>query len=364
MRERPTRFGFIDGLRGIAALLVVLPHSDALFAFPEANGITRATGAISIYGARGVQLFFVISGFAISYSLRNVTRESFGLGRFVLRRSVRLDPPYWCGIFAMWAAMAFQNVWTHRPLWFPSLPQLAAHLFYMQEILGYRDINPVYWTLCIEFQLYVAFAVLLIVTERLATGDTLHNKLRPALIIAVFLLSIALAPDPWPGDGRGAWLIPYWYMFLAGVLMCWQQLGRVSRNQVLLCLGVMIVAFARRPDSFKLSAILAVGIIELGVSARKLNVWLCGRVAQLLGRLSYSIYLLHIPVALVVFGIRTRVAPASNVAPFLMLGLIYAATIAASYVLNVAIEAPCQRLSERLKRRPDAARLDEQHVSA
>jgi peptidoglycan/LPS O-acetylase OafA/YrhL len=349
MADRAGRFGYIDGLRGIAALMVIAPHSTALFAFPEANALSRGFNDLSLYGARGVQLFFVISGFAISYSLRNATRETFGLGRFVLRRSVRLDPPYWCGIFAMWAATAIQSLLTHRPISRPGVSHLLAHLFYLQGILGYPQINPVYWTLCVEFQLYVVFAIFLLVTERLATGDALHKMVRPAILIAGFVASVALAPDPWPRNGIEAWLVPYWYMFGAGVLVCWQMLGRVSRRQFFFCFVLMVAAYARRPDSIKMSAILAAAFIQLGMELGKMRVWLSGRIAQLLGRLSYSIYLLHIPVAVLVFGLRTRVASTSNLVAFLMLGVIYAVTIGASFLLNVLVEAPCQRLSERLK---------------
>jgi peptidoglycan/LPS O-acetylase OafA/YrhL len=350
MTDRTGRFGFIDGLRGIAALLVVLPHSNGLFVFPEANVVSHAMVAISPYGGRGVQLFFVISGFVISYSLRNADRHSFGLVNFILRRSIRLDPPYWCAIFAMWAAMDLQSVVAHRPLWTPPIGLIVSHLFYLQGILGYgQQINVVFWTLCIEFQLYVVYALFLMATERVASAETLNSKVRPAALIVFFVGSVVLAHTVWPNDVVDPWFVRYWYMFLAGVMLCWQMLGRFRRRQFLFCLAVMTAAYLWHPDSFKLSALLATIVIDQAVRRDKLQTWLNGRGAQLLGRLSYCIYLMHVPIALVVLGLRTRIAPKSNLVALLMLGLLYLLVLVASYVLHVAVEAPCLRLSARLK---------------
>jgi peptidoglycan/LPS O-acetylase OafA/YrhL len=352
------RFSFIDGLRGLAALAVVLPHSRGLFYFPENNIVCRTALNLSVYGGRGVQLFFVISGFAIAYSLRNETRESFRLGVFVLRRGIRLDPPYWTGIFAMWAALAAQSLLTHRPVWIPAPSYVLAHMFYLQEILGLPPINVVFWTLCIEFQLYIAFALLLVVSERLASGEWLDTALRPALVIGCFLVSLVLSHTIWPNDGPGPWFIPYWYMFLGGVLLCWHMLGRVSGRQLALCAACALVALAWHPDSFKLSALLAALAIYVALRRGKLSTWLSGRRAQWLGRMSYSIYLLHVPLALIVLGIRTRVAAKSNILPFVMLAFLYVLILAASHFLYVWVERPCLALAGRLKQRAAAVRTE------
>jgi uncharacterized membrane protein YciS (DUF1049 family) len=53
-------------------------------------------------------------------------------------------------------------------------------------------------------------------------------------------------------------------------------------------------------------------------------------------------------------GVRTRIAPSSNLAAMLMLGLVYGAVIFAAYLLNRTVEVPCLRLSARLKRSAQA----------
>jgi peptidoglycan/LPS O-acetylase OafA/YrhL len=343
------RFHFVDGLRGLAALAVVLPHSSGLFAYPTAGWVLRTMVALVPYGGRAVQVFFVISGFVIAYSLRDAARGSFALKTFVLRRAIRLDPPYWCAILAMLAAEAFHSVAAHRPFQLPPAGSFVAHLFYLQQILGYGSINIVFWTLCLEFQLYVVFALLLAGTGLIARGDRLDRTLRPTLVIGCFLGSLVLAHTIWPNDVIGAWFVPNWYQFLAGVLLCWQMLGRVTRRQLLFCELCMVAAFVYHPDSCKLSALLATGVIDLAIQLRKLDTWLAGPIAQRFGRLSYCIYLLHVPVSIFVLGARTRISATSDLVAFAMLGLLYALTIVAAQMLHVTVEVPCLRLASRLR---------------
>jgi peptidoglycan/LPS O-acetylase OafA/YrhL len=327
----------------------VLPHSNGLF-YPPNGAASKVMLEITPYGGRGVQLFFVISGFVIAYSLRDATRQSFSLKTFILRRAIRLDPPYWVAIFAAWASTVIQAFITHRATPIPSLGYVLAHMFYLQGILDYGQINVVFWTLCVEFQLYIVFAVLLVVSEWLAPPGRL-GAVRAALVIAGFLGSLALARTVPAADWPGVWFIRFWYMFLAGVLLCWHMLGRVSLAQLGFCAACMIVSFVWSPDSFKLSALLAAGVIYLALRRGTLSTWLAGRGWQFFGRLSYGIYLMHVPIALFALGIRTRLSVTSPILPFVLLGCLYLAVIAGAYLLHVTVEAPCLRLAARLKTR-------------
>jgi peptidoglycan/LPS O-acetylase OafA/YrhL len=80
----------------------------------------------------------------------------------------------------MLAAHAFQSFATHRPFAVPPPGSFVAHVFSLQEILGDGSINIVSWTLCLEFQLYVVFALLLAGTALVARGDRLETTLRPS----------------------------------------------------------------------------------------------------------------------------------------------------------------------------------------
>src|SRR6188474_2369982 len=57
------RFEFVDALRGFAALAVVLPHAVGLFIYPHPSWLSRLFLWLAEYGAAGVEIFFVVSGF-------------------------------------------------------------------------------------------------------------------------------------------------------------------------------------------------------------------------------------------------------------------------------------------------------------
>lgn len=95
MQPPANLFCFIDALRGFAALAVVIFYAGA------GNHIDRLPSAflvVASYGEFGVAVFFVISGFVIAHSLRDQELTATGVGTFMLRRAIRLDPPYWIAI--------------------------------------------------------------------------------------------------------------------------------------------------------------------------------------------------------------------------------------------------------------------------
>src|SRR4051812_10162817 len=82
------RIPTLDFLRGFASLAVAWYHFTA---GPSVHPILKATGT---FGWVGVEAFFVISGFVIPYALSRSNYSMPSYGRFVMKRIVRLDPPY------------------------------------------------------------------------------------------------------------------------------------------------------------------------------------------------------------------------------------------------------------------------------
>jgi peptidoglycan/LPS O-acetylase OafA/YrhL len=85
-------------LRGIAASGVLLYHLSVVsMMMLEAYRATSPFWLRHLFGlgSQGVTLFFVLSGFVIAHSLRHDSLSLQSLARFILRRQVRLDPPYW-----------------------------------------------------------------------------------------------------------------------------------------------------------------------------------------------------------------------------------------------------------------------------
>src|SRR5690242_2845328 len=152
------RLAFIDALRGLAALAVAAYHIERYgpLAEPASRIIAGPIEEVIRRGWMGVQTFYVISGFVIAYSLRHAWMTPGYLGNYALRRSLRLDPPYWTTI-AVSLAIYFAGPlagWPSPMLAEPSWPQFGWHFLYLQNLMGYQNLSVGLWTLCIEVQFY------------------------------------------------------------------------------------------------------------------------------------------------------------------------------------------------------------------
>jgi peptidoglycan/LPS O-acetylase OafA/YrhL len=219
------RFEFVDALRGLAALAVVLPHVTGLFAYPRERGLSSLFLSLAGYGTAGVEVFFVVSGFAIAYSMRAIASEDFSLGRFILRRAVRLDPPYWVAMLWVGLVEAFRARMTHQPVVLPSPGKVLAHLLYLQDILGLGQFNAVFWTLCLEFQLYFFFALMMRTATILGHSREAKPRVWRAadkygwLMAIAFMASLILSHTVWPQ--KTGWFVPFLSLFLSGSHAAW-----------------------------------------------------------------------------------------------------------------------------------------------
>ena len=109
-----------------------------------------------------------------------------------LRRSIRLDPPYYASI-ALAIGFGFLSALVVPGKDFPSVSwRHTAHLVYLQDILDLPAINPIYWTLCLEIQFYLIFCLLLGLAHRFRRDQTDRRSL-----YAIFLPAVLLAAA-WP----------------------------------------------------------------------------------------------------------------------------------------------------------------------
>ena len=153
------------------------------------------------HGWIGVQIFFVISGFVIAYALREVWMTPSYFRSFAAQRSLRLGPPYWCTIVFVIAlqmlATAMMTVKDPLLEHLPSWPQLLLHTVYLQNIFGYSNISVGFWTLCIEMQFYLLFALMLGCAQRLATRFGGNSRVASSISLTAVFLPPAVASLFW-----------------------------------------------------------------------------------------------------------------------------------------------------------------------
>lgn len=340
----------VDGLRAIAALVVALFHFRG-YVVPLAQALPQAVDGAVQLGYLGVNLFFVLSGFVIAHSLGQSLRDqpaTLGfVGRFALRRQLRLDPPYWM-VLALAAASLSRTPGLDPVRLAPTT--LLAHVAYVQNILGLPNVLDVFWTLCIEVQLYLAFALLMVLMARI--GDT---ALRRDLVLAVTTLaSVLLCQVPMP-DRIGAWFAWYWYMFALGV---WARAALDRKVALLWLLTFSSLAVWRAVRYQGPAPIVCVATAWTLVAAAKwrpLARALSVKPLLLLGTISYSFYLLHAlaGAAAITTVLERHEATVARCALAVCAGL--AASIAGSAALYLAVERPAMGWSRRIALRPGRA---------
>lgn len=335
------RMHFADGLRGLAAMWVVLfhlsegHHINALRAW-----LPRFvdTGLFD-WGHGGVGVFFVLSGFVMALTVERVTMDASNAGRFVLRRLIRLCPPYWLAIAVSTAILAAKG--THV-----SPAQLLANVFFLQGVLGFENINIVFWTLCIEIQFYIAFAAMIWVADRLG-GRAIPRA-------AIALLSLAWPAGLLVGPVWVGGFLPFWAFFMAGVLAfagsreaagSLRVVG-VGFSAAMLALGLI------RGDLFSgVAGLAGLGLIAAG-AGQGMRRWLSARPLQLLGAVSYSLYLFHNQVTGPAYRLLDKIAPHRGVAADALAGLAcIGLCIATAWCIWFTVERVSIRWSHRLSTR-------------
>lgn len=290
------RFRTIDGLRGIAALAVVLYHLNAAARLTFEDWLPGWLDWLLRQGFLGVDIFFVLSGFVIAYSVRRADPSLRYLGLFAVRRSIRLDPPYWTAMFLEIAvqSVALRLGLSDAPL--PSIEQVIAHFFYLQNLLGYGDIVSIFWTLCFEIQFYLFLVTLLVVRKHLLAllGPRPTEWISGIALAALFVLSVLMRYEIGGLTAPQGVAIIRWFQFFIGVCLWWVASGRVHWSALVAMWGFLVaVIVLEGVEPQQTLPIFVSGLIWWSYRRDRMATVLSGPVIQWLGTISYSLYLFH-----------------------------------------------------------------------
>lgn len=190
VRTPSARLAGLDGIRGLAALFVVLHHCRLMSfpGFPSDGGPPWLSWLL--YGHLAVVVFIVLSGFSLAVSpARNGWRLG-GLGRFARRRAWRILPPYWAAL-----AFSLAVAWTLMPQPGEGPPTAKSVILYgllLQDVAGSPSPNGAFWSIAVEAHLYLVFPLMLLVRRR--AGAAALVVLVAVPVAAIGLLAPSVPP--------------------------------------------------------------------------------------------------------------------------------------------------------------------------
>jgi peptidoglycan/LPS O-acetylase OafA/YrhL len=350
------RFAVIDALRALACLAVVLYHAKEGGHIAALQQVMPAF-LLTVFeqGSSGVSIFFVISGFVIAHSMYSDNVTGGYAGRFMLRRSLRLDPPYWASI-ALGIAGAYisAKVVPGKVFSMPSFENLLLHVTYLIDIAGQPMVNGVYWTLCLEMQFYLSFVLLMWIAARWGKRIGVENA-RKWVLLGVVAVAM-LWTTPWqPFEVRGLFL-DHWHLFVMGVLIRYAlDPARVQAQRMWCVVSIVLlgaVGLLFHPTVSESLGVASGLFLLAGCKYAKLLSWSGGRLLQWLGLISYSLYLTHNFVTGVVFRIGYKLTERTVVTELLWLVVAVVACCLFAWAFFLVFERVGLRLSKMVPLRP------------
>ena len=353
-----SRFKFLDALRGLAAMSVASFHLYRYEPSPASSQwfVPFLLEQCLLNGWIGVQFLLVISGFVIAYSFRDGQVTGGSVANFLVRRLVRLSPPYLVTLLLILLlhVMAVSLGWFPSPLDEPpSWGRVASHLIYAQDLLGFPNLSAGLWTVCIEVQFYVLFGVGLLAALKVwpvvtngqaaASPRVLASLFAPLAVMSLFDWCNQPALDPY--------VIYFFGLFYLGMVTWWALDGRIPLGWYWTTVGVFVarLLWQWKPEVM-IGLIASLAIFTAGRTGH-LHDWLNYRWLQYLGKISYSLYLVHYAVAHVVTHVGWALLGGSPSPPLAaaLLAVAMASSIVAAHFLYVWVEAPSAQWAARLK---------------
>jgi peptidoglycan/LPS O-acetylase OafA/YrhL len=336
----------VDGLRFIAIFSVMLFH--VFYMATNVPGVVLAGSPFNFllwpvtHGFRGVQLFFLISGFILGLPFAGhylTNGPAVSVGRYYLRRLTRLEPPYVLALLIFYAAAEMMhNVHTREPGFLSGLPLRLGYAYVLVRG-AWPTLDGVTWTLEIEVQFYL-LAPLLARVFKLGIKPR-----RLVLIVAILGASLLARVVPW-SELTLLGFVQYFLMgfLLADIHITGAGTGRHSALSYDLVGSGCLLAVAFAPETPVLLPFLPwlLGGIFIGaLRGRWFTAVLRRPSISVLGGMCYSLYLLHNPL---LSFLATKIVHNGLSLPqaYLRLGVVgLPVAVGAGIAYYILIERPC-----------------------
>ncbi len=347
---RSSRVPGIDGLRALAALWVVLFHMGA---FAGGGALWPGVDFLVRSGSTGVSLFLVLSGLCLYLPFAGGRASRFATDDFFRRRVRRLFPAYFATLVLLLVVHAAFGGRFGLPSYSAGelVTQGVTHATLVHQLFPetFYGLNGAYWSLGLEWELYLTLPLLVVAAVRFGLGRTVAAVIG---VTAAYRLGLFVAIETGQLDGDGAlaavvlpnFFLGRWAEFALGMLAAeWFRTRKVlfSRKQLALAAAAAITALVL-PDN-PLNHILygflfftLVGVVLAGDNpvARAIS-W---RPLVAIGVMSYSLYLVHQPMVEVMAHFLGANDGADSRQVFLAMLAMLPLILAAAFALFYAVE--------------------------
>lgn len=361
--EDKRRLEFLDSLRGLAAVYVLVYH---MLLLPQPNLVPPVWAAkFALAGGMGVTLFFIVSAFSLYYTMPLRLKDASPTLSFYLHRFFRIAP-----LFYFWiAASVVRDLWkfdaTH------SLLDVASALTFSFNLFPLRQESFVWagWTIGVEMLFYAIFPL---IYRRISdTGSAVALVFICLLVwLAVQLcLDYAVMPEPWKQSIVQWSVLRHMPIFAVGILLFHLFVSSINSGvgadhrgrtgKALLWGGIFaLVALLQGwlPNIFGDGYYWQGGVFALIFMGLALYPWrpLVNRATRYLGKISYSVYLSHTTVIFFlspVYGLLYQRIPSLTGAFLACLLLTLAIVLPISALTYRLIEAPGITLGKKVARK-------------
>ena len=362
------KLDYVDALRGLAILAVVLVHCDQY----GTNDHPTVLHSIFANGAMGVQLFYVMSAFTLFLSCdRRGDRELHPNRNFFVRRFFRIAPMYWLGIgYYLWQNGRGPSFWLGDA---PGISDgnILANIFFVHGVNPYwiNSLVPGGWSIAVEMVFYLLIPLLFTWIK------DLNGAVKAFLIVLILrlVLHAILITNPMIGD-IGLWRqFLFFYLpnqlpvFMVGFMLFFILRGGEGDRRVapglLIGFGLLFILHlaTMRQILVPTHVLFAFGFLVLALGLARYPVkWIVNAPIRHIGKVSYSMYLSHFAVLhwLQEFGLADPIAPTSTLLGVVnyavRYGMVVAVAVALSTVLYHVVEMPAMDLGKRLIKRWEA----------
>ena len=348
--KKSKRLTFIDGLRAIACIMIVVYHGVTVFV-KTINKNEDFVFNIIHYGYLGVSIFFVISGFVMAYSASNIKIwDVKTLINFFLRRMVRLTPPYHVSILIASVVYLIRIIITRHFSYFPDISTLLANLLYLQGFFNLADVNSAFWTIRIEIQFYLFFALIMFFSFQISKKLKIIST--DICFFTIFSMSfiISLVQLYWDFDKIRIIFLPSWEMFALGVISFYIYSKKITFQHGILIFVLLLILIYIYPNEYLTCAIYTYLLLLIVIYRSKLTEWLNFPVIQFFGKISYSLYLVHWPIMGLTTGLSTRLGLAKHhFGGYISFLIAFALSTLVATVMYHLVEVPSINWSHRFK---------------